>query len=299
MTYLPPSDPRAAAPGPSRDTVGAGERTAWLVPTAVLGGIGALLLLGGGGAAMAASLSVEQRTIDATVAEAVDTVVVDGHSAVVEVVTADVPDLRVEAVYAGIGLDRAPEPRVQDGRLTVDALPSGRWPGTGTGMQVTVTVPAGDEPVDLRLSSDAGTLRVDGDFGDVGVTTDAGVVQVSGSARSLSAVSQVGTVLAEDVRVREDLDVHTEFGATEVEVLGDAPRRSSVTTRTGAIEAALPEANYWRPTVAGADDRDPEELTTATVCAAAPAERPCLYVSSAVGAVELTQGDRSPAAGGE
>lgn len=276
-----------------QDVVGENERTAWLVPTAVLGGIGALLLLAGGGAATAASLSIEERRVDTTVTEPVESVVVDGRSAVVEVVTADVPDLRVEAVYAGIRLERAPEPRVEDGRLTLDALPSSSWPGAGGGMHVRVTVPAGDEPVDLRLSGDAGALSAEGDFGDVRLDTEAGVIEVSGSARSLWAASEVGAVDLDGVRVVEDLDVHTEVGATEVRLLGDAPRRVAVTTGAGAIEATVQDAGWWVPVVAGAEDRDPADLTAATVCAAAPEDRPCLYVSSAVGAAEVTYGGRS------
>ncbi|MFI7580146.1 hypothetical protein [Kocuria kalidii] len=285
---------RTEHPGPTdQDVVGENERTAWLVPTAVLGGLGALLLLAGGGAAAAASLSIEQRQVDTTVTDPVDTVVVDGHAAVIEVVTADVPDLRVEAVYAGIGLDRAPEPRVEDGRLSLDALPSSSWPGAGTEIDVRVTVPADDEPVDLQLSGDAGALNVEGDFGDVRLDTEAGVIEVSGSARSLWAASEVGAVDLDGVRVVEDLDVHTEVGATEVRLLGDAPRRVAVTTGAGAIEATVQDAGWWTPVVAGAEDRDPADLTAATVCAAAPEDRPCLYVSSAVGAAEVTYGGRS------
>lgn len=281
-------------PGPAaRDTVTDTERTAWLVPTAVLGGIGALLLLGGGGAAMAASLSIERHQVDTTVTEPVDTVVVDGHAAVIEVVTADVPDVRVEAVYAGIGLDRAPEPRVADGRLTLDALPAGSWLGAGAEIDVRVTVPADDEPVDLRLSGDAGALTAEGEFGDVRLDTEAGVVQMGGSARSLWVASEVGHVVVDGARVREDVDVHTEVGATEVRLLGDAPRRVAITTGAGAIEASVPDARWWTPAVAGADERDPEDLSAATVCAEAPEDRPCLYVSSAVGATEVTFGGRS------
>ncbi|MEX5257216.1 hypothetical protein [Kocuria arenosa] len=277
----------------AQDVLGENERTAWLVPTAVLGGIGALLLLGAGGATAAASLSVQEHRVDTTVTESVDTVVVDGRSAVIEVVTADVPDLRVESVYAGFQLESAPDPRVEDGRLSIDALPSNSWPGAGSGMHVRITVPAGDEPVDLRLSGGAGALRVEGDFGDVRLDTEAGVVEVSGSARALWAASEFGAVELDGVRVREDLDVHTEVGATDVRLVGEAPRRVSVTTRAGGIEAAVPEADWWTPSVAGADERDPEDLTAATVCAAAPGDRPCLYVSSAVGAAEITYGGRS------
>ena len=293
MSYLPPTESPTGPGRAPQDAPSPGERAAWLVPTAVLGGLGALLLLGGGGAAMAASLSVEEHRVDRTVTEPVDAVVVDGRSAVVEVVTADVPDLRVEAVYAGIGLDHAPEPRVEDGRLSLDAVPSTRWPGAGAGMHVQVTVPADDGPVDLRLSGDAGALRVDGDFGDVRLDTEAGVLEVSGSAENLWAVSEVGAVTLDGARVREDLDVHTEMGATEVRLLGDAPRRVSVTTGAGAIEATVPDADWWTPAVTGAGERDPESLTAATVCAGAPEDRPCLYVSSAVGAAELNHGDRS------
>ncbi len=284
---------------PAPDAVGRNERTAWLVPTAVLGGLGALLLLAGGGAAMAASLSVEERRVDTTVTAPVDTVVVDGRSAAVEVVTADVPDLRVEAVYAGIGLDRAPEPMVQDGRLTVAAPRTGSWIGAGGGMQVRITVPADDDPVDLRLSGDAATLSARGDFGDVRLDAEAGEVQMGGSARSLWAASEVGTVLVDGARVREDVDVHTEVGSAEVRILGDAPRRVAITTGAGAIEASVPDARWWTPAVAGADEREPDELTAATVCATVPEDRPCLYVSSAVGAAEVTSGGRSlrPAAG--
>ncbi|WP_424348055.1 hypothetical protein [Kocuria sp. CH-021] len=280
-----------------QDVVSENERTAWLVPTAVLGGLGALLLLGAGGATAAASLSVQEHRVDTTVTESVDTVVVDGRSAVIEVVTADVPQLRVESVYAGFHLENAPEPRVEDGRLSIDSLPSGSWPGAGSGMHVRVTVPAEDEPVDLRLSGDAGALDVEGDFGDVRLDTEAGVIEMSGSARTLWAASEVGAVDLDGVRVREDLDVHTEVGATEVRLLGEAPRRVSVTTRAGAVEASLPESDWWVPVVPGADEREPQDLTAATVCAAAPGDRPCLYVSSAVGAAEITYGDRSSTPG--
>ncbi|MEX5295856.1 hypothetical protein QYM41_11325 [Kocuria sp. CPCC 205268] len=281
----------------AQDAVSGTERAAWLVPTAVLGGIGALLLLAGGGAAAAASLSVQEHRVDTTVTEPVDTVVVDGHSAVVEVVTADVPDLRVESVYAGFRLDSAPQPRVENGRLSIDALPAPPWPG-GHGMHVRVTVPAEDEPVDLRLSGDAGALSVDGGFGDVRLDTDAGVIEVSGSARSLWAATEVGAVELDGVRVREDLDVHTEVGTAELRLLGEAPRRVAVTTRAGAVEAAVQEADWWAPVVPRADERDPEDLTAATVCADAPGDRPCLYVSSAVGAAEITYGGRASTPGG-
>ena len=281
-------------PGPgARDTVTDSERTAWLVPTAVLGGLGALLLLGGGGAVMAASLSIEQRQVDTTVTEPVDTVVVDGHAAVIEVVTADVPDPRVEAVYAGIGLEQAPEPRVEDGRLILDALPSGSWPGAGTEIDVRVTVPADDEPVDLRLSSDAGVLSAQGRFGDVDLGTEAGVVQFGGGARTLTLTSEVGTVVVTGAQVEESVDVHTEVGATDVRLTGEAPTRTSITTSSGAIEAVLPETDYWVPQLP-AGDADPGELTAAAVCADAPEDRACLYVSSALGAADVSYaGDSS------
>jgi hypothetical protein len=281
----------------AQDVLSENERTAWLVPTAVLGGIGALLLLGAGGATAAASLSVQEHRVDTTVTESVDTVVVDGRSAVIEVVTADVPELRVESVYAGFQLESAPEPRVEDGRLSIDAVPSRSWPGAGSGMHVRITVPSGDEPVDLRLSGDAGALSVEGDFGDVRLDTEAGVIEVSGSARALWAASDFGAVDLDGVRVREDLDVHTEVGATDVRLLGEAPQRVSVTTRAGAVEASVPDGDWWTPSVTGADERDPEDLTAATVCAAAPDDRPCLYVSSAVGAAEITYGGRSSTPG--
>lgn len=279
------------------DVPSANERAAWLVPTAVLGGIGALLLLGAGGATAAASLSVQEHRVDTTVAEDVDTVVVGGRSAVIEVVTADVPDLRVESVHAGFRLENAPEPRIEDGRLSIDAAPSSSWPGAGSGMHVRITVPAEDEPVDLRLSGDAGAMSVEGDFGDVRLDTRAGVIEVSGGARTLWAASDFGAVDLDGVQVREDLDVHTEVGATEVRLVGEAPQRVSVTTRTGAVEASVPDADWWTPAVAGADERDPEDLTAATVCAAAPDDRPCLYLSSAVGAAEITYGDGVPTPG--
>lgn len=276
-----------------RSVPGSGERAAWLVPTAVLGGLGALALLGGGGAVAAAALSVQEHRVATTVTEPVDTVVVNGRSAVVEVATADVPDLRVESVYAGIRLESAPEPRVADGRLSIDALPGSSWPGAGGGMHVRVTVPSGDDPVDLRLSSDAGVLSLEGDFGDVRLETDAGVVEASGSARSLWAASDVGSVELDGLRVREDLDVHTEVGSTEVRLVGEAPRRTSLTAGAGSVEATVPEADWWTPAVPGAE-RGGTARPAAAVCAAAPADRPCLHASSATGAVEIT---RVPARG--
>ncbi|MFI7483439.1 hypothetical protein ACH9EU_13620 [Kocuria sp. M1R5S2] len=286
-------------PGPAdRGAVPDGERTAWLVPTAVLGGIGALVLLTAGGATAAASLSIEQHRLETTVTEPVTAVEVDGRSAVVEVVTADVEHVLVEAVHAGFRLEDVPEPQVENGRLTLAAPPSGSWFGTGSwigprgGMQVRVTVPAEDEPVDLRLSGRAGTLSAEGDFRDVRLETEAGVVEVQGSARSLWASSEVGAVSLDGVRVREDLDVHTEVGATEVRLTGDAPRRVSVTTRAGAIEAEVQDAAWWTPVVAGADERGTGRLTAAAVCAGAPEDRPCLFVRSAVGAAEVAYAAR-------
>ena len=71
-----------------RSVPGSGERAAWLVPPAVLGGLGALALLGGGGAVAAAALSVQEHRVATTVTEPVDTVVVDGRAAGVGVAPA-------------------------------------------------------------------------------------------------------------------------------------------------------------------------------------------------------------------
>ena len=274
--------PRSDAQRP----VSRGERTAWLLPTAVLGGLGALLLLGGAGAATALALSVEEQRVTATVTEPVDSIVVDGRSAVVEVVTAEAADLRVEAVYAGFRLGEAPQPQVQEGVLTVEAVAADDWiPGPDSGMRIRITVPADDEPVDLRLSSDAGVLSAQGRFGDVDLGTEAGVVQFGGGARTLSASSAVGTVVVSGAQIDEALDVHTEVGATDVRLTGEAPERTSITTSSGAIEAVLPETDYWVPQVpAGtADPGGP-----AAVCADAPEDRPCLYVSAALGAADVS-----------
>lgn len=265
-----------------------GERTAWLLPTAVLGGLGALLLVGGAGAATAVALSVEEQRVTATVTEPVDSIVVDGRSAVVEVVTADVADLRVEAVHAGFRLGDAPQPRVRDGELTVEAAAADDWlPGPDSGMRIRITVPADDEPVDLRLSSDAGMLSAQGRFGDVDLGTEAGVVQFGGGARTVSATSEIGTVVVSGAQVDEALDVHTEVGATDVRLTGEAPERTSITTSSGAIEAALPEAAYWVPQVP-AGTADPGAPASAGMCADAPADRPCLYVSADLGAADVS-----------
>lgn len=101
MTHHP-EHPRPAARGAD------GERAAWLVPTAVLRGLGGLLVLAGGGAATAASLSVEQQQVDTTVTEAVDTVVVEAPE--------DRPCLHVSSAVGAAELSYGGRATAPDGR---------------------------------------------------------------------------------------------------------------------------------------------------------------------------------------
>lgn len=119
--------------------------------------------------------------------------------------------------------------------------------GTGDdARRVTLTLPrslAERGTLDADVSVAAGSVRMDGDFRDLGIDVQTGEVTVNGSARSLDLDVSTGsaTVSLADV---DRLEADIETGEAEIALGGAAPASVEVGVDLGSMTVDLPEEQY-------------------------------------------------------
>lgn len=106
-----------------------------------------------------------------------------------------------------------------------------------------LTLPESLEGVDLDIDSGAGSVYVDGAFGDVDIDTGAGEVQVTGSADSARAEVSAGQVVF-DLRDVQTVSTEVSAGNFSGSFSGDAPRELTLDVSAGGADVILPDEAY-------------------------------------------------------
>lgn len=254
-------------PHPHDRPVSRGERRAWNTATAVLGGVVALgLLLGGAGTAAALALT-QERDGSWTAASAIKKIRVDTRTATVNVTTSPaVEHVEVQWHETGWWLpDHQITPTVENGVLSLDAVPQEESARATGPRQISVVVPQDAPAASLDISSTGGAVNVQGTYQDVSAFSEMGSVTATDvKASVLDARATTGQVVLDGVRVKNRLDAHVTLGMTLVEAQGPAPQRTSVTATTGAYGVDMPGADYWYPQSSQHDVADPHHPRTTT-----------------------------------
>ena len=247
--------------------VSRGERRAWNTATAVLGGVVALgLVLGGAGTAAALALT-QERDGSWTAASAIKKIRVDTRTATVNVtMSPTVEHVEVQWHETGWWLpDHQITPTVENGVLSLDAVPQEESARATGPQQISVVVPQEAPAASLDISSTSGAVNVQGTYQDVSAFSEMGSVTATDvKASVLDARATTGQVVLDGVRVKNRLDAHVTLGMALVEAQGPAPQRTSVTATTGAYGVDMPGADYWYPQGSQQDIADPRHPRTTT-----------------------------------
>lgn len=121
--------------------------------------------------------------------------------------------------------------------------------GNGTGddaRRVTLTLPrslAETGALDADVSVVAGSVRMEGDFRDLGVDVRAGEVTVEGTARSIELDVSTGSASVSLADV-DTAEASVETGQAEIVLGGDAPASVGVGVDLGSLTLELPEEKY-------------------------------------------------------
>lgn len=244
---VPPQPPVPGGSGGSRGSGGSGgsggSRTG-IVIAILVAALGALIIVGTVASATvstiagsaARDLSYTQPTTGITEID------VEASAAQLTVAFGDVAqaELDIESARGDWSLDR-------DGSTLVVRSPDGPFFGwflSGSMSRATLTLPATLEGrLDADLEVGAGSLRADGDFGELELGVDAGSLSVSGSARSVSLDIGAGRA---DLALRDvaEIDLDISAGRLGAEFTGRAPDSVSVSVSAGSATATLPSAVY-------------------------------------------------------
>ncbi|WP_200880966.1 DUF4097 family beta strand repeat-containing protein [Microbacterium profundi] len=234
----------SSAQGPQTPR-GSGAR-AGAIAIAVFGGV-ALLATGGTAAVAAvndASAPVDSRQqMDASGITGID---LDVGGAAVRVEFGDVEQAQLE--LSGSGDDRWSLSRDGD-ELVVNSpeMNFGWWFGDWFNDDQSVVLTLPDELRSERLDADvslgAGSLDVQGDFGDIDVEVGAGALFITGSADTIEADLSAGRAEFELADV-STADFSISAGRLEAELTGTAPRDVQVDVSAGSLELTLPDEEY-------------------------------------------------------
>lgn len=241
-TLTPPPDRPAAPPdGGNRAAPNSALRgVLLLVGTVLLIGI---LVLHGQSISTAAQYQdgSGQYTVDEQISEL--TVRAEGTNVVVRQGTGD----QTTIDYVQGNPDQRVDYEVRDGVLTVEVDTRFRpriGPFGYRGSRVEITLPRdGSETTDLDLRTQAGQIRVDGDYGEVQVRSQAGSSELRGSAGSVLIEARAGNITAEDFATTGDVTVHSQAGNVRFATT-DVPSSVTINTQSGNITFEVPAGEY-------------------------------------------------------
>ncbi|MFG2641628.1 DUF4097 family beta strand repeat-containing protein [Streptomyces sp. NPDC048370] len=214
--------------------VGRRRVRALLVSGGVLVGV---LGVGGCGSAEVDGAPVEKKSF----AFSGDTLVVDSDDSEVEIVPADIKDVRVSRqvdgwVFMGDGPDASWG--LKDGRLTLrvecDAVAS------DCDSVHRIQVPRG---VAVTVEDDNGKVTAEGFDTDLKVRSDNGAVIVRNSSGALDLTSNNGEVVVEGGTTSGQVVARSDNGAVRI-ALSAVPTRVEAVSDNGEIDIALPDASY-------------------------------------------------------
>ncbi|MFD5214119.1 hypothetical protein [Microbacterium sp. NPDC058345] len=218
--------------------------TATTVAVAAVGGI---VLLGTGAAAASTGFSAigpqsDVTRIDGTGITGVD-MDVRGAEVTVEFHDGDEVELQIEGgSLRGWSLDR------DEDELEVRGPDRGFnwWSPDWLRLEeqrVTLLLPRSTAGLDADLSLDAGSLRVDGEFGELSVDMSAGALSLDGVARSLDAELNAGRA---DINLSgvDEASYQVSAGRVVSELTGSAPDSVEIDVSAGQLTLTLPDAEY-------------------------------------------------------
>lgn len=247
----PPAQPTAPVPPPSTpiaqaQTTGAGSGAkAIAIVTAIVGGVALL----GSGATAAFAAASELSVHGGTQAVAVDGIdALDLHVGASDV-TVEFGDVD-EAVLETTG-SRGGEwtLRRDDDELIVHSPDRrfGWWFGGwfGDDERVVLTLPENlrTAGLDADISLQAGSVDVDGEFGELDVEVGAGALFLAGSATTLDADVSAGRAEIELDGVSE-ADLTVSAGRMVAQLTGSAPDDVQIDVSAGSLELTLPDVAY-------------------------------------------------------
>lgn len=245
-TTPPPATPQAHPTGDVRRSSGAKAIT---IITAIVGGIA---LLGSGGAAAAAAtgtiLNSSERgdSVQSVDVDGIDSIDLDVDAGNMRIEFGDVDEARL-AVTNG----RGPEWRLErEGAELVVRSPEsifGWWFGGGFDDEesAVLTLPQElqDEALDAKLTLDAGSLDVIGDFGTLDIDVSAGALDVEGSSEALDVDMSAGRadIVLDGVN---EVGLGVSAGDLAVELTGTAPERTRIDVSAGSVDLTVPDESY-------------------------------------------------------
>jgi len=250
----PPTPPVQQTPPSPRESSGSGARAA-AIAIAAVGGV--VLLAAGGNAAFAAvhdvssasrSESADTRSADA---DGVTSIRVDVSASDVTTRFGDVDEATLELSGSRSGdwrLDR-------EGDQLIVRSPDrgfgswfggdwfGRWFDDDSRAVLTLPESLEGDDLDAEFSLSAGSLEIEGSYGEVGIDIGAGDVRMEGSATSIDTDVSAGRadlVLA-DV---ESADFSLSAGDVFAELVDTAPQSVRIDVSAGSLELTVPDETY-------------------------------------------------------
>lgn len=261
-TPPPPPAPQPQAPEPPR-------RTSATLISVIAIVVGAVLIVG---AVATAVFSVVR-------SGAVRTETFRADAAGITRLDVDVSTADLQVVYGSTGdVELVVDGTPGDWRLerSGDALTvrtqrgwfSGWLFGSEVGDRAVLTLPAPLESrgLDAELAISAGSIRADGEFGEVGLDLSAGAIEVSGSADTLDVDVSAGRATIDLADVRTG-GVRVSAGAVDGQLSGAAPSDLSIDVSAGQVRLGLPDAEYDVASDVSAGDFD-NRLNTSTSASA-------------------------------
>lgn len=118
------------------------------------------------------------------------------------------------------------------------------WFGFGSRSGTAVlTLPTDLAGVDADISTSAGSITVDGEFGELDLEMSAGDLTATGSADSLSSDVSAGRADIDLEGVRE-AELSQSAGETFARLTGTAPREVSISVSAGSLDLTVPDEEY-------------------------------------------------------
>lgn len=137
--------------------------------------------------------------------------------------------------------------------------------------------------LDADFTIDAGSLDIEGDFGEVDIQVGAGAMFIEGSATSVDADVSAGRAEIELADVRE-ADFTISAGRLTGELTGSAPSEMTIDVSAGSLELTVPDVEYdvRQEVSAGSFDNRVSTSTNA---------RNTVFVEVSAGSATLRAGD--------
>ncbi|MDL5351538.1 DUF4097 domain-containing protein [Microbacterium sp. zg-YB36] len=261
-TLIPPTAPQQPAQPPASGGSGGGASKVVAILAIAVGAVLLLGALGWGAVRAIASTATGSTERYAADVSGVDNLDVDVSAAAVTVRFTDTTEATLEVV-GGWGADDWTFERSDETLVlrSPDRL-FGWW--FGNTERVTVELPESlqGESLDAGFTLSAGSLAVDGEFGELDLEMSAGDLDLAGSAQDVSAQVSAGTAVVELAGVKA-ADLRVSAGDLNALFSGTAPEDVRIDVSAGSLDLTLPDDVYHVDSEVSAGDLD-NRLDTAS-----------------------------------